>query len=87
MSRRPPISFSSSDGDPPKRKRGKIVEGFLLVLRALLFLVQFVVYALGFLFYHLGRGLIALSRLRDDPADDPPPSEPPLSSPHQPPDR
>ena len=85
MSRRPPISFSSSsDGEPPKRS--KITEGFLLVLRALLFLVQFVVFAVGFLLYQLGRGLISLSRLRDDQPDDQPSSKPPLSSPNQPSD-
>ena len=86
MSRRP-ISFSSSsDGDPPKRQRSKIAEGFLLVLRALLFLVQFVVFAVGFLLYQLGRGLISLSRLRDDQSDDQSSPKPPLSSPNQPSD-
>ena len=87
MSRRP-ISFSSRSGDgSPKRKRGKIPEGFLLVLRALLFLVQFFVFALGFLFYHLGRGLIAVSRLREEPSEDKPSSGSPPSSPTQPSDR
>ncbi len=85
----PPITrlASSANGEPPKRRRNKVAEGFILVLRALLFLLQFVVFAIGYLLYHLGRGLMALSRLRDDPPDDDSPPEPPLSSLNQPPNR
>ena len=85
MSRRPISLSSSSGGDSPRRS--KIAEGFLLVLRALLFLVQFVVFAVGFLLYQLGRGLISFSRLRDDPSDDSSSSGSPPSSPNQSSDR
>ena len=97
MSQRPPGSGQppitprapappASGTNQPRPDSDKLRDGLLLLPRFVLFLLQVIVFALGWILYQLGRTLIILSKLREERTPPPPPDRP-LSSPHQPPNR
>ncbi len=63
--REPPTATGGPSVPPPDR--GKLQEGLLLLPRFILFLLQVVVYSLGWILFQLGRLLINVSKLREEP--------------------